>query len=332
LLELIDESVSKGCRKIKVCEYLKLSIRTVQNWEKNGLIDKRKGALKEVHNKLTPKEKAQIVEKACNFRFKDLTPYEIVPILAEEGIYIASISTFYRVMRKENLIFQKKRKKSLRKKEHIELKATGPNQLWSWDISWLKTTIRGKYFYLYLFMDIWSRCIVGWDIYEEESGDLAKELFEKISIKNEVKGVILHSDNGGPMISATMRATLDRLGVIPSFSRPNVSNDNAFSESLFKTLKYTAGYPKSFATLEAACEWVIKFVNWYNYEHRHSGIGYVTPVQRMKGEDKAIFIKRNKTLGLARMKNPERWTKKQMFWANEQEVFIKKGNYTRKAS
>lgn len=332
LLNLIDEAIAKGCRKTKVCEYFELSIRTIQNWEKYGLIDKRKGALKLVHNKLTPEEETQIVKKACNHRFKDLTPYEIVPILAEEGIYIASVSSFYRVLKKVNLIFQKKRKKGSEKKELVELKATGPNQLWSWDISWLKTHIKGKYYYLYMFIDIWSRYIVGWNVYEEENGDLAKELFESISLKNKVKGVILHSDNGGPMVCATMRSTLEKLGVTPSFSRPNVSNDNAFSESLFKTLKYTAGYPKSFATLETACEWVAKFVDWYNDKHRHSGIGYVTPAQRMRGEEKTIFDKRNKTFELARIKNPGRWLRNTKIWENKQEVFIKKANFKRKAS
>lgn len=329
ILELIKEAVSNGCRKKEVCKYLEIPIRTVQNWEKSDLKDKRKGSAKHVHNKLTAKEQSKIIKIACDERFKNLTPYEIVPILAEEGKYIASVSSFYRILKKSGLLFIKKSKKK-RKVEPVELKATKPYDLVSWDITWLNTNIRGKYYYLYMFVDIWSRYIVGWEVYENESGQLAKELFNNIASRINVKEMILHSDNGGPMISSTMRATLEKLGVSASFSRPHVSNDNAYSESLFKTLKYTAGYPKNFKSIEESREWVSRFVQWYNYEHRHSRIGYVTPNQRLNGLDKKIFEKRNTTFALAREIHLERWTKKSKVWRNESEVYLKKGNFKRK--
>ena len=160
--------------------------------------------------------------------------------------------------------------------------ATAPDQLFSWDITYLPTLIKGIYFYLYLFMDIFSRKIVGWQIYETESSELAAEVMRDICERENIapNQVVLHSDNGSPMKGATMLATLQALGVVPSFSRPAVSNDNPYSESLFKTLKYRPAYPRrAFENLLAARQWVGTFVQWYNHEHRHSAIGFVTPQQ-----------------------------------------------------
>lgn len=316
-----------------MCEYLEISIRTIQHWEKNGSKDKRKGASKCVRNKLTATEESEIVKTCCNSRFMNLTPYEIVPILAEEGKYIASVSSFYRVLDKAGLLFCK-RKYNKQSKKNIpeEIKASAPYEILSWDISWLKTNIQGKYYYLYMFVDIWSRYIVGWKVHEKENGQLAKELVNEINKDIDIKGSILHSDNGSPMRCSTMRATLEKLGVSPSFSRPYISNDNAYSESLFKTLKYKAGYPKCFRNIESAREWVAEFVNWYNKEHRHSKIGHVTPSQRLTGEDKKIFAKRNKAFAEARKRNPERWSKQIKKWSHEKDVVLKKGNIKRKAA
>jgi len=211
--------------------------------------------------------------------YYDLTPYIIFHNLLDKGIYICSITTIYRILRKAGLM--KQREKIIRgKHESIEISATGINQLWSWDITYLKTNISGKFFYLYLFLDIWSRAIVGWEVFEAESGEKAKQLFLNLAKNNNVENLTLHSDNGSPMISSTFRATLEKLGVRESFSRPRVSNDNAYSESLFKTLKSNILYPERFNTIEDAKKWVASFVDWYNNKHLHSRIGYVTPMQR----------------------------------------------------
>ena len=195
-----------------------------------------------------------------------------------------------------------------------ELKADGPDQVWSWDITYLLSDIKGKYYYLYMFEDVWSRAIMGWEIHENETSELASELMNRLAVEKNIEGIKLHSDNGSPMKGATMLATLQRLGVVPSFSRPSVSNDNPYSESLFKTLKYSAGYPKSFSTIEDARKWVEGFVDWYNNEHRHSRIKYVTPMQRHSGEDKLILEKRKKTYKKAKAKNPGRWSGKTRDW------------------
>lgn len=306
-----------------------MEYRTFRNWEKNGVRDKRKGAAKKVANKLTEKEEMEIIKIACQKRFRDLTPYEIVPILAEEGRYVASASTFYRVLKKAELLTYRGKAQKACKQETVELKATGPGQLLSWDISYLKTNVRGSFYYLYMVIDVWSRVILGWEIHKAESGDIAKELFVKISHKYGLRDAILHSDNGGPMRCATMAATLELLGVIQSFSRPSVSNDNAYSESLFKTLKYTAGYPRHFSSIKESRKWIESFVNWYNTQHRHSGIGYVTPMQRHTGKDVKIFAKRNETYETAKAKHPERWAKDTKKWKKEPDVYLKKGNLKR---
>ena len=204
-------------------------------------------------------------------------------------------------------------------------KAEGPNQTWSWDITYLAAAIRGIFYRLYMVEDIFSRKIVGWEVYEEETAERASQLIRKACLAEGVHeaGLVLHSDNGGPMKGATMLATLQRLGVVPSFSRPSVSDDNPYSESLFRTLKYTPVYPsKPFESLSAAREWVHQFVQWYNEEHRHSAIRYVTPGQRHRGEDAAILADRKRLYEAAKQANPERWSGDTRNWTPINEVWL----------
>jgi transposase InsO family protein len=227
--------------------------------------------------------------------------------MAETGRFIASEASFYRILKSEGMVKKSSSRKTSRRKKPRELTASGPCQVWSWDITYLRSPVKGLHYYLYLIQDVWSRAIVGWAVHETESAEHAAELMKKISTTMEITGVKLHADNGGPMKGATMLATLQRLGVMPSFSRPGVSNDNPFSESLFKTLKYRAGYPEFFASIEHAQEWVTGFVEWYNNMHLHSGIKFVTPMQRHSGEDVAILERRTLTYQKARARNPIRW-------------------------
>ena len=195
--------------------------------------------------------------------------------------------------------------------------ADAPNQLYSWDITYLPSAIRGQYFYLYLFMDVFSRMIVGWQVYAEESGAQASEVLKDLCAREAIQPdqVILHSDNGGPMKGATMLATLQALGVMPSLSRPGVSNDNPYSESLFKTLKYRPAYPlQAFDTLFAARTWVAGLVRWYNHEHRHSAIRFVTPAQRHANLDQDILDRRASLYETARERHPLRWKGRTRNW------------------
>ncbi|MEM5948981.1 IS3 family transposase [Spirochaetia bacterium 38H-sp] len=322
-VELLDEAVANGARLFKACEVLDISVRTYYRWKSNKTGDLRKGAAKRVPRKLTEVEKREIINISCSERFADSNPYQIVAILLEEGIYIASVSTFYRVLREYDLVHHRRKGRAgTAKKAPPELVTTGPNQVWSWDITWLKSSIMGMYFYAYVVIDVWSRKIVGWEINVKESDKIASELFKRLASEQNIRGIRLHSDNGNPMKGATMLMTLYKLGVIPSFSRPRVSDDNAYSESLFKTLKYTAGFPKCFSDLSHARAWMADFVNWYNTKHRHSGIGYVTPQQRHSGESNIIMKKRNQTLAKAYALKPERWSLKPAFWNDIKKVYL----------
>ena len=237
--------------------------------------------------KLNDLERQRVLAIAYSAEFGHLPPSQIVPRLADQGCYLASESSFYRIVTEANQIKHRNATRpTAESSKPRAVQATGPNQLYSWDITYLPTTVRGVYFYLYLFMDIYSRKIVGWQVYDEESTELAAEVVRDICTREKIQPgqVVLHSDNGSPMKGATMLATLQSLGVMPSFSRPAVSNDNPYSESLFKTLKYRPGYPeKTFGQLVDARKWVAHFASWYNTEHRHSAIRFVTPAQRHGG-------------------------------------------------
>ena len=225
-----------------------------------------------------------------------LSPKQLVPKLADEGIYLASESTMYRLQR----LLELRAPVRQLTRTHVTRAttmhtATGPNQVWSWDITYLPTPTNGRYFYLYLVLDVWSRRIVGWRVHHRESHELAAEMITQICKAENVDsvGLVLHADNGTPMRGSAMVSTLQWLGIIPSFSRPHVSDDNPYSEALFKTLKYTPAYPRSpFANLPIAEAWVERFAAWYNDEHRHSAIRFVTPNQRHFALERAVLEQR----------------------------------------
>ena len=329
-IELVKEAMVGGASKEAACQTLEISIRTFQRWEKECRADSRKGSLKNIPRKLSDEERRNLIAMSCSNEFKDLTPYEIVAILAENRAYIASERTFYRVLNAANMLHHRVNSKPCSKTgKPAELKATGPDQVWCWDITWLRTAVHGLYYYCYMIKDIWTKEIVGWEIHDVEDIDLAAEMFKKLKSERKLKGVRLHSDNGNPMKGATMIMTLYNLGVIPSFSRPRVSNDSPYIESLFKTLKYTAGYPGQFKNIEHARVWMADFVNWYNTKHRHSAIGYVTPVQRRSGEYKEIFKVRNLTMEHARRMHPERWGNRTRIWKANEEIYLNPSDETK---
>lgn len=327
ILGYLKEGIEKGARKTKVCDFLQIPIRTVQRWENNPTGDKRPQAKHISSIALNKTEKDEIVAICNKNEYKDKNPNEIVPILAQNGKYIASESTFYRVLRERGLLKHRSNSKPGKPRNAPEeLKATGPNQVWSWDITYLKTNINGVFFYLYLFLDVWSRKITGWTVEYEEDGDIASRKISEICKKNKIKKekLHLHSDNGSPMKCGTMLATLEHLGVVPSFSRARVSNDNAYSESFFKTMKYVPEYPKQFNSIEDARKWIEKFVYWYNNEHHHSGINYVTPEERHSGKDKILLKKRKETYRQAKEANPKRWSGKMKNLDYQKEVILNK--------
>jgi transposase InsO family protein len=199
-------------------------------------------------------------------------------------------------------------------------------QVVSWDITYMKNAaVRGSYFYLYLFVDIWSRRIVGAEVHDSQQTELAAELLASICIKHPLHAekLVLHSDNGAPMKGSTMLATMQTLGITPSFSRPGVSDDNAFVEALFRHLKYAPSYPRNgFHSLEQARAWAHRFVAWYNTEHLHSAIGYVTPDDRHHGRDVALLEQRREVYRLAQQRHPRRWTRAVRSWERIETVTL----------
>jgi putative transposase len=321
VIRLLEETCRAGARRDRACQVLGLSLRTVQRWQHEGGVkaDGRRAAAQArvPANALTAAERAQVLAIANRPEFADKAPHQIVPALADRGEYIASESSFYRILRAERQLAHRGRAKPATRCPPEPLVANAVHQLWSWDITYLATTVRGAFYYLYLFMDLYSRKIVGWEVYAEESSAHAAEVFTKAHLREGVgaKTLTLHSDNGSPMKGATMLATLYRLGVASSFSRPSVSNDNAYSEALFKTLKYCPAFPaRPFDTLEQARAWVAQFVHWYNEQHRHSALRFVTPAQRHRGEDQALLAGRQRLYADARSKHPQRWSGEGRNW------------------
>lgn len=318
ILALIDEAVQSGSRLGPAAGIMGLSARTVIRWRnQSGGKDQRTGPHRSPSNKLTEQERQKVLDVSNSMEFSDMSPKQIVPKLADQGVYLASESTFYRVLRAHAMLTHRQSSKppvSRRPKEHV---ATGPNQVWSWDITYLKTHVKGMFFFLYLIVDIWSRKIISARVYAEESMEHSARMFSQACFFHGVNPheLVLHSDNGGPMKGSTMLATLQKLGVIPSFSRPRVCDDNPYSESLFRTLKYRPEYPsKPFKTIEEAQAWVDIFVQWYNTEHLHSAIRFVTPDDRHYGPEEQILAKRHLVYEEARQRTPNRWSGRTRNW------------------
>ena len=260
-VKLIQEAVHSGARLFKACEELGISKRTFNRWrsdtEDSSLkyIDRRTVCKRpEPANKLSREEKKSILDVMHSKEYAELPPSQVVPRLADQGIYIASESSFYRVLREAGEIQHRGYTKPPVRREISTHVATAPNQVWMWDITYLNGPIKGTHYYLYLISDLFSRKIVGWEVWEEESAEHASELIRRTTMLEKIAtgdGVlVLHSDNGSPMKGATMLETLYALGIVPSNSRPRVSNDNPYAESIFKTLKYRPNYqPKGFSSL-----------------------------------------------------------------------------------
>lgn len=312
ILGLLDETVQAGARQAKACDLLGLDVRTVQRWRRKGIgEDCRAGPKSPPANRLSDQERRNIVAVVNLPEHRDLSPKQIVPKLADEGRYLASESTIYRVLGAEGLLHHRERSRPPAHHKPRELRATAPNQVWTWDITYLRSPIKGIFFYLYVVVDVFSRKIVGHAVHAEESAELAKELVAAACAREGVQPdqLVLHQDNGSAMRSGTFLALLQCLGVAASFSRPGVSDDNPYVEALFRTFKYRPEYPsRPFASLAAARAFVHRFVAWYNTEHRHSGIRFVTPAERHAGQDREILAQRREVYEQARARNPERWS------------------------
>lgn len=326
ILELLDEAVAGGARLAPAACLVGLTIRTVQRWRaRPDGDDQRQGPRRRPGNALTPREEQRVLAVMTSPEHAGTSPKQLVPRLADDGIYLASESTFYRLQRRAGLRAARRQPR----RTHVTRattahRATAPNQVWSWDITYLPTPVRARFLYLYLVMDVWSRRIMGWEVQDCESSHVAAQLITRCCADGDVdpRGLVLHSDNGNPMRGGLMIATLRWLGIVPSFSRPHVSNDNPYSESLFGTLKDAPTYPSRFATLDAASQWVEQFVAWYNGRHRHSALRYVTPDERHHGLDREVLAGRHAVYQRARDRRPERWSGETRNWNPIGDVFL----------
>ena len=318
ILAALGEAQRVGARLHAACSVIGISARTIERWRNRpGIDDGRCGPRRRPRNALSSAEEAHLVTVMTSARYGHLSPKQLVPRLADEGMYLASESTMYRLQKRVGLGAHHRHvlRTHVTRATTVH-RATRSNQLWSWDITYLPTAIRGRFLRLYLVMDVWSRRIVGWDVHEHEIATHAATLIQRICAESAVdpRGLVL-SDNGKPMRGSTMLATLQWLGIVPSFSRPHVCNDNPYSEALFRTLKHTPVYPRlPFADRAAARRWVTRFVSWYNSEHRHSAIRYVTPDERHSGAEVTILARRHALYERARSGKPERWPRETRNW------------------
>jgi len=255
-------------------------------------------------------ERQRVIDILHSDRFLDDTPYEIYATLLDEGNYHCSIRTMYRLLTSEHGCV-KERRRQVQRPNYVkpELLATEPNQVWSWDITKLKGPVKWTYFYLYVIMDIFSRYVVGWMIAQRELAALAKRLIEDTCEKQHIESdqLIIHSDRGPSMKSKPVALLLSDLGVTKSHSRPHVSNDNPYSEAQFKTLKYCPQFPGRFGSIQDARSFCQQFISWYNKEHRHSGIGLMTPEQVHYGQAQKVYEDRCRVLLDAYEKSPQRF-------------------------
>jgi putative transposase len=260
---------------------------------------------------LGPAEKAGVREQLNSPRFQDQPPREVYATLLDEGQYLCSWRTMYRILDENQEV--RERRNQLRHPNYAqpELLATQPNQLWSWDITKLLGPAKWIYYYLYNILDVFSRYSVGWMIAERESASLAEEVIATTCIRQAIQPqqLTIHADRGGPMIAKPVALLMADLGVTKSHSRPHVSNDNPFSESQFKTMKYRPDYPDRFGSLQDARTWFSAFFDWYNNEHHHSALGLMTPADVHFGRAPVLIAKRQQVLEEAYQKNPERFVR-----------------------
>ena len=324
-MTLIRQAVQAGARQHLACRELGLSTRTLQRWQHRAVDGRPEAQRPAPPNQLSQEERRAVLDAANRTGFASLTPHQIVPKLADEGVYVASESTFYRVLKAAGQAARRGRSQPPRKHGLTTHRADGPNQVWCWDITWMPTTVKGQYFYWYMMKDIYSRKLVVNEVHESESAEHAGALLKRGCLKEQTAGrpLVLHSDNGTAMKGATMLASMQQLGVMPSFSRPRVSNDNAYAEALFKTAKYCPLWPeRPFDTLDQARQWVLRFVHWYNEEHCHSGLKYVTPGQRHRGQAGSLLAHRRAVYEAAKASKPQRWAGEIRNWHLDDVVYL----------
>lgn len=306
-------SEGKDVALMALCDNLEISRATLYRRTKDDLLQPRAANHRiEPHNAISDEQKQEILDVLHSERFVDATPYDVFYTLLDEGQYIASIRTMYRILHEVGESKDRRNQRNHRDAVKPELIATAPNEVWSWDITKLLTFNRFVYFHLYVIIDIFSRYVVGWMIADRECQHLAKTLIQKTTLKHGIQPgkLTIHSDNGPSMTSLTVSQLLDNIGVLKTHNRPYTSNDNPFSESQFKTLKYCPQFPERFASIQDAEKFCQRFFEWYNNVHYHSGILFLKPSSVHFEKADEILKNRHTVLLQAYEKNPARFNKK----------------------
>ncbi len=269
-------------------------------------------------------ERAKILDTLCIERFVDRSPREVFATLLDEGVYLCSVRSMYRILKAHSCVSERRNQARRTHYARPELIATAPNQVWSWDITKLKGPKKWSYFYLYVMMDIYSRYVVGWMIASRENAKLAQVFINETVAKYAIdpKSLTIHSDRGSPMTAKSTSQLHADLGILQSLSRPQVSNDNPFSEAAFKTIKYSAGFPERFENVQLSRAYSSEFFSWYNTEHRHEGLELFTPEMVHFGRVEHIAKQRQEVLNEAYRANPSRFSKPPVVKRPPLEVYI----------
>ena len=305
-----------GARQSKCAEVLGLSTRTLKRWRTDPA-DGRPGAARPTPpNALSVAERTEVLRQ-CNLPSNaSKPPAQIVVELADNGQYIASESSFYRLLRQADQQHHRGRARAPKppapKPTHT---ASAPNEIWCWDITWLPSTFAGGFFKLYVILDLFSRKIIAAEVWEQENAENSQTLLRRACLAEKIAAkqspVILHGDNGSPLKAGTVLALMYQLGITPSHSRPRVSNDNPHAEAFFRTGKYHPSLPpEGFAELREARQWAHQLITWYNQQHRHSSLRFVTPEQKHNGQDVFLLAGRKHLYEAKRSEKPERWIQK----------------------
>ena len=292
------------------CAALSVARATFYRWQKPKVEVVRPP--RPVPRALPPDERKMVLSMLNDDRFSDLAPAEVYATLLDEGKFVCSIPTMYRILRENQQVRERRNQLYHPWYKAPELLATGPNQLWSWDITKLKGPAKWTYFYLYVILDVFSRYVPGWMVATRESAVLARRLIADTVEKEGIAPgqLTIHADRGTSMRSKPVALLLADLGVERTHSRPHVSNDNPFSESQFRTLKYRPTFPARFGSIEDARAFCADFFTWYNTQHRHSGIGLLTPADVHAGRATEITAARAVTLAAAYAAHPERFVRR----------------------
>src|SRR5690625_1478115 len=323
-MEMLDEQAGSFAGRIstaKACEAFGLNARSYrhrQQVRRSGsparARDRKPKEVRKAHPaSLSSTEIKRVLDILCSEKYCDMPPTQVYHALLDEGTYVCSISSMYRILVNHGLLFERRRGGHSTRGLHPipRLHATGPDECWTWDITRLRGPHKGVFYHLYTILDIFTRCVVGWTIAERESEVIATELIAETCKTRGINEnqLTIHADRGSPMMAGSMSELFISLGVTKSHSRPRVSNDNPYSEAQFKTMKYHSTYPERFGSIQDARTWMRKFMHWYNNAHYHSGIAYMRPADLHAGRNDTIIAGRQATLNKAAKANPDRFNR-----------------------